>query len=70
MNGKSSGNELWSAAERTKWIVAMMCGTVLLFATRSAVPISAVAMGQDLSWDKEISVSWAYETLLNEAKQG
>ena len=62
MKGKAqeSNDELtghWSVVERRKWIAAMICGTMLLFATRSTVSICVVAMGHDLSWGKETSVS-------------
>ena len=47
---------LWPEEERKRWIVALFCGTIALYAVRTAVPLCAVAMGQDLSWDKQVSV--------------
>lgn len=44
----------WPENQRRHWIVAMFCGTLLLYATRSAVPLCMAAMSSDMKWDKEI----------------
>lgn len=44
----------WPENQRKYWIVAMFCGTLLLYATRSAVPLCMAAMSTDMNWDKEI----------------
>lgn len=46
----------WPDDQRKYWIVAMFCGTVLLYATRAAVPLCMAAMSSDMNWDKEIDV--------------
>lgn len=43
----------WSDDQRKYWIVAMFCGTVLLYATRSAVPLCMASMSSEMNWDKE-----------------
>ena len=48
----------WPENQRRYWIVAMFCGTLLLYATRSAVPLCMAAMSTDMNWDKEIDVSF------------
>ena len=47
----------WPEEQRKYWIVAMFCGTLLLYAARSAVPLCMAAMSSDMNWDKEIDVS-------------
>ena len=47
----------WPEEKRKYWIVAMFCGTLLLYAARSAVPLCMAAMSSDMNWDKEIDVS-------------
>lgn len=47
----------WPEEQRKLWIVAMFCGTLLLYAARSAVPLCMAAMSSDMNWDKEIDVS-------------
>ena len=46
----------WPEERRKYWIVAMFCGTLLLYAARSAVPLCMAAMSSDMNWDKEIDV--------------
>lgn len=46
----------WPEDQRKCWIVAMFCGTLLLYAARSAVPLCMAAMSSDMNWDKEIDV--------------
>ena len=46
----------WSDDQRKYWIVAMFCGTVLLYATRSAVPLCMASMSSEMNWDKETDV--------------
>lgn len=46
----------WPEDQRRCWIVAMFCGTLLLYAARSAVPLCMAAMSSDMNWDKEIDV--------------
>lgn len=59
MNEKSKGDAgfQWPEEQRKYWIVAMFCGTLLLYAARSAVPLCMAAMSSELKWDKEIDVS-------------
>ena len=47
----------WPQSRRRIWILAMFCGTVFLYAARSAVPLCIAAMSRDMNWDKEIDVS-------------
>lgn len=56
MNEKSKGDAgfQWPEEQRKYWIVAMFCGTLLLYAARSAVPLCMAAMSSELKWDKEI----------------
>lgn len=54
---KSDNGFQWQEESRKHWIVAMFCGTLLLYATRSAVPLCLAAMSSDMNWDKEIDVS-------------
>ena len=54
---KSDNGFQWPEENRKHWIVAMFCGTLLLYATRSAVPLCLAAMSSDMNWDKEIDVS-------------
>ena len=54
----------WPENQRKYWIVAMFCGTLLLYATRSAVPLCMAAMSTDMNWDKEIDVSFVKYNLL------
>ena len=54
----------WPENQRRYWIVAMFCGTLLLYATRSAVPLCMAAMSTDMNWDKEIDVSFVKYNLL------
>lgn len=56
MNEKSKGDAgfQWPEEQRRYWIVAMFCGTLLLYAARSAVPLCMAAMSSELKWDKEI----------------
>jgi len=54
----------WPENQRRYWIVAMFCGTLLLYATRSAVPLCMAAMSTDMNWDKEIDVSFVKCSLL------
>ena len=64
MNEKSKGDAgfQWPEEQRKYWIVAMFCGTLLLYAARSAVPLCMAAMSSELKWDKEIDVSTAVWT--------
>lgn len=54
---KSDSGFQWPEESRKHWIVAMFCGTLLLYAARSAVPLCLAAMSSDMNWDKEIDVS-------------
>lgn len=54
---KSDNGFQWPEESRKHWIVAMFCGTLLLYATRSAVPLCLAAMSSDMNWDKEVDVS-------------
>ena len=58
-NERSKGDAgfQWPEEQRKYWIVAMFCGTLLLYAARSAVPLCMAAMSSDMNWDKEIDVS-------------
>lgn len=56
----SDGGFQWPEESKKHWIVAMFCGTLLLYATRSAVPLCLAAMSSDMNWDKEIDVSLYY----------
>ena len=56
MDGHGMGFH-WPVGRRKVWIVAMFCGTLLLYAARSAVPLCIAAMSVDLKWDKELDVS-------------
>lgn len=51
---KSDSGSQWPEENRKHWIVAMFCGTLLLYATRSAVPLCLAAMSSDMNWDKEV----------------
>lgn len=52
-----NGFQTWPEESRKHWIVAMFCGTLLLYAARSAIPLCLAAMSSDMNWDKEIDVS-------------
>ncbi|KAL9978518.1 hypothetical protein ACROYT_G016044 [Oculina patagonica] len=49
-----NGFQTWPEESRKHWIVAMFCGTLLLYAARSAIPLCLAAMSSDMNWDKEI----------------
>lgn len=63
---KGDAEPQWPDDQRKYWIAAMFCGTVLLYATRAAVPLCMAAMSSDLNWDKETdgavmsSFFWGY----------
>lgn len=59
-NRKGDAAFQWPEEKRKYWIVAMFCGTLLLYAARSAVPLCMAAMSSDMHWDKEIDVGLVY----------
>ena len=62
---KSDSGSQWPEENRKHWIVAMFCGTLLLYATRSAVPLCLAAMSSDMNWDKEVDVSFTEVCIKN-----
>ena len=50
-------NEHWSDGKRKKWTFLLFFGCLLVYATRTSVSISAVPIGKELGWDKQLSVS-------------
>lgn len=64
--GDSCG--LWPEEERKRWVLALVFGTVALYAVRTVVPLCAVPMAQDLFWDKQVSVCGATIKALLEFK--
>jgi Holliday junction resolvase-like predicted endonuclease len=53
----------WSKRQRKIWVASLFLGSVVLYVTRVAGPVTVVAMGQDLGWDKTVAVSMNYECL-------
>ena len=51
--------------ERKYWVVAMFCGTLLLYAARAAVPLCMSSMSSDMNWNKETDVSRNIDTILS-----
>ena len=47
----------WSKRQRQIWVGSLFLGAVMLYVTRVAGPVTVVAMGQDLGWDKTVAVS-------------
>ena len=47
----------WSKRQRKIWVASLFLGSVMLYVTRVAGPVTVVAMGQDLGWDKTVAVS-------------
>ncbi len=47
----------WSKRQRKIWVASLFLGAVMLYVTRVAGPVTVVAMGQDLGWDKTVAVS-------------
>ena len=45
----------WNKKNRIKWTITLFIGVLLVYAVRTAMPISAVAMASDLGWNKQIS---------------
>ncbi|XP_028408605.1 solute carrier family 17 member 9-like [Dendronephthya gigantea] len=56
----------WSKRQRKIWVASLFLGSVILYVTRVAGPVTVVAMGQDLGWDKTVAGSvlsiffWGY----------
>lgn len=59
MKDKLVNNEqvYWSKRQRKIWICSLFLGSVMSYITRVAGPVTVVAMGQDLVWDKTVAVS-------------
>jgi len=49
---QSGSNWHWSAKEKKVWFVTLLTGTTVLYACRTAAPLVAPAMAQDLKWTK------------------
>ena len=47
----------WSKRQRKIWVGTLFLGSVMSYVTRVAGPVTVVAMGQDLKWDKTVAVS-------------
>ena len=47
----------WSKRQRQIWVFVLFFGSVFSYVTRVAGPVTVVAMGQDLAWDKTVAVS-------------
>lgn len=52
----------WTKRQRKIWIASLFLGAVMLYVTRVAGPVTIVAMGQELGWDKTVAVSIDTET--------
>lgn len=46
----------WNASERRAWTFTLFVGLLLSFMTRTAGPVTMVALAQEFEWDKEIQV--------------
>lgn len=54
----------WSKPQRKIWVASLFFGSVILYVTRVAGPVTVVAMGQDLGWDKTVAVSMKFVKLI------
>ena len=50
-------NVYWSNRQRKIWVISLFLGSVMAYLTRVSGPVTVVAMGQDLGWDKTVAVS-------------
>ncbi|XP_060088921.1 voltage-gated purine nucleotide uniporter SLC17A9 [Heteronotia binoei] len=55
MKKDGAGDAFWSRPESRIWTVILLLGTCLLYCTRVAMPICAVAMSARFDWDKKQS---------------
>ncbi|XP_018398556.1 PREDICTED: solute carrier family 17 member 9 [Cyphomyrmex costatus] len=45
----------WSRKERQKWFLSLLCGTCLIYATRTSVPLLIPVISQEKNWSKSDS---------------
>ncbi|KAH0952009.1 hypothetical protein HN011_005900 [Eciton burchellii] len=47
-----STDSFWSRKERRKWFVSLLCGTCLIYATRTSVPLLMPTISKEKQWSK------------------
>lgn len=47
----------WDRREQRVWGMVLFVGLVMLYATRMSVPVTIVAIAQEMDWDKRMCVS-------------
>ncbi|XP_006614875.1 solute carrier family 17 member 9 isoform X2 [Apis dorsata] len=45
-------NSFWSRKERRKWFLSLLCGTCLIYATRTSVPLLMPIISREKQWSK------------------
>ncbi|XP_071570442.1 voltage-gated purine nucleotide uniporter SLC17A9-like isoform X2 [Temnothorax nylanderi] len=45
----------WSRRERQKWFLSLLCGTCMIYATRTSVPLLIPVVSQEKNWSKSDS---------------